>query len=392
MTIPIVPGPFSFIENLGEAGGRFLQANEQKRRFEQDKARQMMESMYAGVREGALKADILKSDFFANLIQQSGFPNFPGAQVADKPQDLINTGQTGFIQELIAPGEKTEEQATSRETLLRTGKVPSKSEALAEGAAVKAQEAGGAAGRAVSRVPTEQVATAIEAGPVGAAFADAAPGYVALATQGKNSSFLRQNFQKMVDAAYQQYVQEQAAGNQPLLPESMAKSRIASALQTHIGQLVTEEVQRERVSRDGADTRVRDLNIQHDNVSAQIQSLQAQINQLSRDLPDPILRQFDPEAQKKVEKISTLEARIKELELNRTDIQNKLSDVVVGGSGEQGGQVSEDLRIWQADVEFARKMWADGIAAGGRPRFISGKPPLPKETVQEYITRVLPRP
>ena len=100
MTIPIIPGPFSFIAELGKGVGTAFQTAENQKRVlrgqaQEDRAEALKQVgvIFDAVQNNQMTANTLKSPFFQELIKRSGLAEqFDPANVAAKPSDQIAEG------------------------------------------------------------------------------------------------------------------------------------------------------------------------------------------------------------------------------------------------------------------------------------------------------------
>lgn len=195
MTIPIRPGPWSFLANIGGAVGGYIEGKERerqnKRREEQEdraEAARMLGWLFdnASGPDKTIKAEALTGPAARELMKRAGVLDFVSGNLRAQPQELIEEGQADVINQIIGgsqvdvpvfgqpvapaqsvrvPGART----AAGERLLSTGRIPTQTElaedaekrlgATARGSAIVR---GGAAGRAVAGVPSEQVAVARE--------------------------------------------------------------------------------------------------------------------------------------------------------------------------------------------------------------------------------------
>lgn len=184
MTIPIVPGPFSFLAQAGQALGQFGEEKEKARqqilKEAQDNLTRMIEMRAKGIMppeafaspeamkiyhvlgiapasaqptSGEMTEDIRKR--FLAPTETAGIPNIPIPNLQGGPPvgqfSIKPTGTKIPTAQRLAAGLPTQSQLVGEDV------------ATAKGTAqLGAMESGGAAGRAVSGVPSEQVAQAAE--------------------------------------------------------------------------------------------------------------------------------------------------------------------------------------------------------------------------------------
>lgn len=175
MTVPIIPGPFSFLNTIGQGIAGYAQGKEQRRQKlreegQQDRAEALKQVglVFDAVQNNELSTNALKSPFFLKMLQRSGIAeSFSPDNVAAKPQEAIDTGRSAYFQSVLGPQGNPTEAAQ----VLATGRPVSQSEALQErGAALVGglktrQLEGGlnpAQQSAVTGIPTAPTATAAD--------------------------------------------------------------------------------------------------------------------------------------------------------------------------------------------------------------------------------------
>lgn len=157
MTIPIVPGPFSFLASAGEAYAGFHEGKRKRELENFAQAIQRYQLVYQGVKEGILPRSTLSSKETTGLLEQiMGSPMM--VDVVPNPQEDIARGQSGLIKEILGdtqaevpvfgqpsvapqrvkvPGART----PAGRQLLATGKIPLPSEVAGEQVAAASAEA-----------------------------------------------------------------------------------------------------------------------------------------------------------------------------------------------------------------------------------------------------------
>lgn len=136
MTIPVIPGPFSFLDTIGKGVAAYAGGREDRRKRLRDEAGQdraealkQVGVVFDAVQNNQLTTSALKSPFFLDLIKRSGLADqFAPENVAPKPSEQIAAGQSAYFTNVMAPGG----DPTERQLALSTGKVPTASEALTE--------------------------------------------------------------------------------------------------------------------------------------------------------------------------------------------------------------------------------------------------------------------
>src|SRR6267143_1885429 len=123
MTIPIVPGPFQFLAEGGEALGEYAQVKEERKRHGEEIAHRAIQQVETDIREGRRPASTLRDPQIKKLYKQAYGVEIPDV-LLPQPQETIQTKRA---------------------------------------AAVEGVQPGGAAERALTGVPSEEVATGTEA-------------------------------------------------------------------------------------------------------------------------------------------------------------------------------------------------------------------------------------
>jgi hypothetical protein len=130
MTIPIVPGPFSFLSNLGQAAENYAGGRD---KFKQE-AWDRLQFLFKGIQTGDVAPSVVKSPLFQSLLKDSGLHDFNPADVTPAPLSQLRTAQAGEI-EAALPGLTP----AGRRTLAATGQLPTASAEAKEGADTRAQ-------------------------------------------------------------------------------------------------------------------------------------------------------------------------------------------------------------------------------------------------------------
>lgn len=175
MTIPIVPGPFSFLDTLGKGiaaygTGREDYRQRQRKESQEDRAEALKQvgTIFDAVQRNELTTSALKSPFFLNMLKRSGIAeSFSPENVAAKPEEQVREAQSGYLSSVLGPqGDPTE-----RAQVLAAGRPVSRSEAATEraGAAVGGLKAAAVEGpltptqtSALTGVPTPATAEAAD--------------------------------------------------------------------------------------------------------------------------------------------------------------------------------------------------------------------------------------
>lgn len=415
MTLPINPGPFSFIGEIGKGLGELSRSREEKRIRDLEEDRQAANLMLTMRNEGYLTGEDFANPDVQDLFKRSGYPA-PSTELTPQEQKAKLTGE--YIRATSAPptpvniplqslglgmDANINVPATARFTAEQRSLIgaPQQSEIVGEkvnqgvqGQKLGALAQGGAAGRAVAGVQSQPVAQATESGPVAEAFTREAPNFIALSTRGADlKNISPQDFQSYVDAAYQAYVQDAQANNQAVLPEDQAKRYFAGALQSLIHQQQLLDVQRLGAQSRFAssDYELRDIDRVADNYRQQQSIEQASINKLREQLPkglsesyirnSPALMQIYGET---IKQIDASQAKIDQLEGQITDLSNRSKGGLNARYPERapGQNLSDKQGMWD--------QLAEGIRSGAS---FASNPRRGGETTEQYINRALgPRP
>lgn len=268
MTIPIIPGPFSFLAELGRGVGTAFQTAENQRRVvreekQQDRAEALKQAgvIYEAVKNNQLSASALKSPFFQSILERSGILQ-AGEQIAPtvaaKPEEQVREAQsqalTGILPTILQGGSQYQKEQ------LAAGNIPTaQGEQESRAATGKARtqadtiEGGGAAGRAAAGVTTEQVASAAEEGAKDQFYNTVAGRTVdaSLRTQGGN--ILKADLQQLSDNAWA-LAQQDAKSRNYTLDEQLTRPYIDAAIQSRMREALTEEARVRAAQARGQDT------------------------------------------------------------------------------------------------------------------------------------------
>lgn len=176
MTIPIAPGPFSFLENIGKGIANYGQGKEyyrttQRKEGQEDRAEsfKMLDFLFKGIQSGDFDASIVKKPGFLKLVQGAGLGegNIGEDTVVPNPQAQIRRGQSAALEQeipqILQGGSQYGRQRLARGEIATA---PETAQARAQTAVGNTQaqtvEQGGAAGRAAAGVLDPTVAAALE--------------------------------------------------------------------------------------------------------------------------------------------------------------------------------------------------------------------------------------
>lgn len=388
MTIPVIPGPFSFIQELGRGVGTAFQVAENQKRTlraqaQEDRAEALKQVgvIFDAVQNNQMTANTLKSPFFLDLIKRSGIADSFGAPdvaagVAPKPEDTIRGGQSEYLQSLLAnrtPGNEGEIKQT-----LATGRVqaPSevakgKEETLASGARATTIEGGGAAGRAQAGVIAEPVAVAGEEASRDKFYNSVADRSVGSALTRSGGNILKTDLKGLADSAWQT-AQQDARSRGYVADESLTRPYIEAAIASQYREALTEEAKVRAAQARGTDT--------YDDYLRILQNNQGLIRQQISALPKPseqaltyarayeaqLARQRSPEEQRAFEQNPStaflrsaydqvqayntqLDRLNRELNGNRDELNNALAGKIPSVGGAIAGRAAEALSEKQID-------------------------------------------
>lgn len=342
MTIPIVPGPFSFLEKFGEAGGRAFAAAEGQRRYDQEYARNQVKDMFEAVQAGTMSASALKSPFFASLVQRSGLTDsWAGSNIRVNPEEQVAQVQS----EELSGIQQQQPGSTERRQVAASGKIPSRVQSGTERIQAETLEGGGAAGRAAAGVLSPEVAAVQETAAIGAGVRPEAASIVDEVVGGE--PITQQNYNQLLAASVQRY-QETYGENAPL-PPALAARYFAGAL--------TDRMYRQA-----------EIEIARTAAVARSQSLDPRYLQIAQQLPEQLIRLLGqlpkPSEQDlmlaglyeaKVQQIATMSPEDQQRELNSTGFQfmrsayervqkyNEISAQIQSITAGAAGNVSERL-------------------------------------------------
>lgn len=170
MTIPVVPGPWSWLDQAGQGVASVINARTARDLRERDEAKKHLAFIFEAVQKGALSTSALKSPAFLGLVHKSGLGDvIQPSDVAPNPEEQIKSGQAQFIQQML--GQSTPEipdlasavmgpggavgvtpaiqaptgadAGTARRLLLSTGKIPTPGDVAAEQSRVPVSQLAG---------------------------------------------------------------------------------------------------------------------------------------------------------------------------------------------------------------------------------------------------------
>lgn len=412
MTIPILPGPFSFLAPVGGAIGGASEAKEKKRVTDVAEARQAAMQALEMRKNGFLPPEAFARPEMQRIFQVAGY-DLPSATPTPEEQKSALTGQylTALGQPPVsipflgmggAPtGVTTEVNPVDRFTPEQRQVIgaPAKSAIGIEKAKASAISGGGAQARSVTGVPSQQVATAAESEKVSAAFKQEAPGFVALATRGvKLSSVSPAEFDAYVNSAFQAYMDDARANNQSVLPERQAKRYFADALQQAINK--QQELDSQRIGaisrgRASQDRELPDINVEVDNLKQQKDQVQAARDKLVASIGGEFVLSaarnntaMSALLAESLKRIDDYDAQLAGFDHKIADAQQRYHEGLGARYPERpSGESSESLRRRQAQWDEAYRRVRAGEQSKNAPR-------QPGETPEQYVTRIMggPRP
>src|SRR5437762_12942619 len=103
MTVPILPGPFSFLEGAGEAIGEYGQVKEERKRHGEEIAYRATQSLIQEVIQGLRPASDLDSPEVQQTFKMAGFPPLT-SKVLPQPKETIQRRQAGALERMPEGG------------------------------------------------------------------------------------------------------------------------------------------------------------------------------------------------------------------------------------------------------------------------------------------------
>ena len=115
MTIPIIPGPFSFLQNFGRAASEAGQFKQKQQQIDYEQASHTLSLIMQGIRDKTIKPEMLDSPMFENALEKIGFkptnvmpggekiagvPHFP-SMVEPSPELLQSRARYGMLKDMI---------------------------------------------------------------------------------------------------------------------------------------------------------------------------------------------------------------------------------------------------------------------------------------------------
>lgn len=296
MTIPIIPGPFSFLAELGKGVGTAFHVAEEQRRVkrgekQEDRAEASKMAQWifenATKKDSGLNASVLTSPAFMELIGRAGISDFLQGNIAGQPEQQIRGGQSEYLSTLLGNQTQAEPGRTAeRQQTLAAGKIQAPSEVAAgreataiSGMRAGAVEAGGPAGRAVAQVQAEPVATAAEEGARDVYYNHVAGRTVDSALTRAGGNILKTDLAQLAEAAWGT-AQEDARSRNYTIEESITRPYIEAAIAGRYREALSDEAKiRAATARGGTDT--------YDDYLKILQNNQQQVRQQIQALPAP---------------------------------------------------------------------------------------------------------
>jgi hypothetical protein len=343
VTIPIVPGPWSFLSGLGKTVGNYAEAREGRRqrirsemaedRAEASKNLTQMLDLYS---KGILKK--LDVDAVLELGGRAGIGDFLSGNVVPRPENVQAEATSEYLQQLFqpeapipaargnvtqgmpagtaAPGVVAEQQAAQagrqreRQAVLSAGKPVTsadvakiREETAIAGERARVAEEGGPAGRLVTQTVAPELAEKAEATARDVRYEHVAGQTVDSALARMGGNILTTDLNALADTAWQT-AQEDARSRNYTLNESLTRPYIEAAIAGKYRDAQTEEAKvRAAASRPGSDTYddyVRILQQNEAQIRAQLSALPKPSDEtirLSRAYEAQLARQRTPEEQ-----------------------------------------------------------------------------------------------
>lgn len=172
MTIPIVPGPFSFLASAGQTAGNYLSGRRQRELQDQDEANKDLQSYLRLVEIGVMPRSSLVSPQVQNMFARAGIELPPGLAPVPSAEERKATTLTGLPQERfeaaagIPSGEAVRAEREQKKLIT--------AQSIFQRGGIAAVPQGGAAARKAAGVVPEAGAAAAEAAAQAGAEAQAA--------------------------------------------------------------------------------------------------------------------------------------------------------------------------------------------------------------------------
>lgn len=128
MTIPIVPGPFSFLDSIGKGIGGYIENKEKKRQNDFEELIKKYNVVYQGVKDGILPRATLSSKETTGLLSQiMEHPNMAPLTANASPQESLDNARAPMITDRAATLDQTGQQMFAS-----TGVLPTSSQSRTE--------------------------------------------------------------------------------------------------------------------------------------------------------------------------------------------------------------------------------------------------------------------
>src|SRR6266446_4360613 len=133
MTIPIAPGPFSFLEGAGEAVGSIAQVREERKRHGEEIAHRAAQDIITQIQNGIRPSSVLKDPEVKKLFAKAYGVTIPDTLVPRPEEDLARL-VSGALKN-VKPGTAQERAVTK----VPSEKVAGAEEAITEEKGAEAQ-------------------------------------------------------------------------------------------------------------------------------------------------------------------------------------------------------------------------------------------------------------
>lgn len=384
MTIPIRPGPFSFLAQLGQAGGEAVASARKEEDRLKKEAMDRLTTMIKLRSEGYIQPDAFGTPKAKAIYQRLGIipvsdqptsgeiseqdrklfmqPDRPAVPVA--LQHMLGvTG--GLMPDATMPATGPSAVSDARRML---AKLPTRAE---EGVAKVQGDvfSGGTAPqqRQVAGVQSPDVAAANEQSDVSKArlgeaeqYKQEAEQYVAQALIGQDPEKMGVN--KAVETAYQLYLHSLPADRAPMAPD-VARRYFAGAVQDRIDFLRNQRIAAMRAANAGQtmnDPELYNLNMQIDNTTNEISRLDAEMKSLEgKMLGGLTYGRTDPRQKPTFDNYDRIQAQRDQLKQTLRDLQSSY-ELRMQGKFNRGSNVTDALterrRDWDAAAAEAKRM------------------------------------
>jgi len=427
--VPVIPGPFAFLQSIGQGVGQYAVArdfvNQRNRAQAQQAANQALEARKAGlIPPSQFATPEMIALFRAAGMQPPSSEPTPEEQITALKGRVLSAVNSGRgvegqqavggtsrggnpILDMIGEPQPTTPEFSNEQLMLaglpRSGLAKERVEQGIAGQQEATLAGGGAAARAQAGVVSGPVAEVAESKAIQEGSAGTAEGYISQQMRGLDLSAVAndaQMFDKTVDEAYKRYQSDALQGLVPQLPEATARQVFARALQGRLDDERKLEIAALRAARTGAgrtgnpfkdttaayEARIRGRTAQIDSKRKQIEALQKDLSPVAKVAPtaangkDKQIFAGVAQLQKEIDVLDGMQE-----EDNRT-LQSILSDAPMSGDNAPGAGVTTG-RIGK-EITVTQEQWDKSLEMVGQGKQIKGRPKKAGESNRAYVTRV----